>query len=575
MAGPVEAALRYAALGFRIVPCIGKQPTLKNWPSEATTDSGTIERWWGENPRFNVGICPDETFCILDIDHHKGGDETIAALEHEHGSLPETISSATGGGGTHHYYRRDPRRKLKYRIGKGIELLGVGRQAVEWPSMHPTTGARYQWHDGWAPWQAEMVDAPEWFYEPVEVAKPLELVPRPNEKGNGAPHADDNVYRYCRAALNNQRQHVAQASTGTRNQTLNDAALALGHLAHYAAFTEGEVRATLEAASEANGYIADDGRGAFEATFSGAWKDGLAEPREIPAREFQHQRQENRSRQGEPKQGSATGAEGRPKISECSTAQWLNKTAPPIEWVIDGLIPRRMVTLLPAEGGAGKTMLEHAACVAVAADRKLMGKTVSAGAAAGLFAEDSADVLHGRHERICREYTIDPATIAPNCFIASYFGHDAVLWRDGAPTQLLPELEADLTIIPGLMLLCIDNAALVYAGEENDRTEVTQFMAALNGLAYRLGIGIILSTHKSKSADGSALRAASGSTAWINAARHVLDLQPETTDQGPCVTVIKSNCTKPGEKIPLAWINGVLMPLPSPDAFENRISERR
>src|SRR4051812_22778029 len=78
-----------------------------------------------------------------------------------------------------------------------------------------------------------------------------------------------------------QRQHVARARQGTRNQTLNNAALALGHLAHYAAFTKDEVRATLEAASEANGYTADDGRGAFEATFSGAWKDGLAEPREI------------------------------------------------------------------------------------------------------------------------------------------------------------------------------------------------------------------------------------------------------------------------------------------------------
>jgi RecA-family ATPase len=139
----------------------------------------------------------------------------------------------------------------------------------------------------------------------------------------------------------------------------------------------------------------------------------------------------------------------------------------------------------------------------------------------------------------------------------------------------LPELEADLTIIPGLVLLCIDNAALVYAGEENDRTEVTQFMAALNGLASRLGIGIVLSTHKSKSTDGSPLRAASGSTAWINAARHVLDLQPESSGQGPCLTVIKSNCTKPGEKIPLVWINGVLTLLPSLDAFENRLSESR
>src|SRR5690348_2121586 len=68
-----------------------------------------------------------KTFCVLDVDCKKGGDESIAALEAEHGFLPETVSSMTGGGGTHHYYRRDPTRQLKYRIAKGIELLGRGR----------------------------------------------------------------------------------------------------------------------------------------------------------------------------------------------------------------------------------------------------------------------------------------------------------------------------------------------------------------------------------------------------------------------------------------------------------------
>jgi hypothetical protein len=148
------------------------------------------------------------------------------------------------------------------------------------------------------------------------------------------------------------------------------------------------------------------------------------------------------------------------------------------------------------------------------------------------------------------------------------------LWKNGGPTPLFMELEADLKNIPDLVLLLVDNAALVFAGEENDRTEVTQFMAAFNGLASRLGIGLVLTTHKSKSTDGSTLRAASGSTAWVNAARHVLDLQPESSAHGPCLTVIKSNCTKPGEMTQLAWINGVLK-LSSASDREGRISETR
>jgi hypothetical protein len=567
MVGLEEAALRYTALSLRVVPCVGKQPLVKDWPNKATTDPSTVERWWREGPSYNVGICPDESFCVLDVDCKKGGDESIAALEAAHGPLPETVSSMTGGGGTHHYYRRDPTRQLKYRVAKGIELLGRGRLAIEWPSVHPETRNMYQWHENCAPWERDMEPAPEWFYEPEQhTPNPPRHVIR-----NGAFPADKGRYHYCRAALDRQRQLVAAAGTGTRNQTLNDAALSLGHLVHHHAFTESEVRATLEAACEANGYIADDGYRAFEATFQGSWRAGLAEPHEVPDRS--HPRQESRLQQAERNRGSTPDTDCRPKISECSTARWLNKELRPIEWIVNGLIPREMVTLLPAEGGAGKTMLAHAACAAVAAGRPMIGRPVTMGAAAGLFAEDPADVLHGRHERICREYGIDPAAIASQCFIASYFGHDAVLWKDGAPTQFLAELETDLKSIPELVLLVIDNAALVFAGEENDRTEVTQFMAALNGLASRLGVAILLSTHKSKSTDGSTLRAASGSTAWINAARHVLDLQPESNSQGPGLKVIKSNCTKPGEEIQLTWISGVLMPLPSPDAFERRITE--
>lgn len=265
----------------------------------------------------------------------------------------------------------------------------------------------------------------------------------------------------------------------------------------------------------------------------------------------------------------------RPRLSQCSAARWIGKVAPPVEWIVDGLVPRKMVTLLPAEGGAGKTMLEQSACCTVPAGMPLLGKATMMGAAAAIFAEDPEEVLHGRQERICKEYGIDPASIADRCFIASYFGQDAVLWRDGLPTALMREIEDDLCTISDLRLVSIDNAALVFAGDESDRTEVTQFMAALNGMAGRLNAAILLSTHKSKSNDGSTLRAASGSTAWINAARQVLELQPESNESGPALIVRKSNHTKPGEQIALAWVGGVLTLLPTADAFQERLDGNR
>jgi RecA-family ATPase len=217
-----------------------------------------------------------------------------------------------------------------------------------------------------------------------------------------------------------------------------------------------------------------------------------------------------------------------------------------------------MVTLLSAEGGSGKSMLLQIMCTTVAAGTPMFGKATQTGATAGLFAEDPDEVLHARHLRICTQYAIDPASVSGRCHIGSFFGHVALLWKDEGRTQLLVDMEEDLQNIPDLALLVIDNAALVYDGDENDRHEVTKFMAMLNGVAYRHDIGMVLSTHKSKSSDGSVLRSASGSTAWVNAARQVLELQQDGNGDDPSLTVRKSNHIKPGERIELAWVGGVL-----------------
>jgi hypothetical protein len=279
--------------------------------------------------------------------------------------------------------------------------------------------------------------------------------------------------------------------------------------------------------------------------------------------------------------GRGNGTDTTPTVDiplwKSSTARWTNIPPPKLEWTINGLIPRGMVTLLVAEGGAGKSLLMQSSCLVLPARLPFLGNATLQGATAGFFAEDPEEILHFRHASICAHYGIDQAAIATRCFIKSYFGDDKILWEDGKPTRLMVELKVGLGTIPGLVLLCVDNAALVYEGKENDRMEVTRFVAALNAMAYRLNIGLLLSTHKSKSDDGSPMRAASGSTAWINASRQVLELLPESKDTEPHLKVIKSNHTKPGEEIKLAWSGGVLTLAPVGDlqqrADDSRIAQ--
>jgi hypothetical protein len=172
----IDAALRYAALGFHLIPVRGKIPWMNGgpmteWQKLATDDIATVRKWWTDQPTANIGIAPDGTFAILDNDCLKGGDETIAAIEQREGPLPETVMSRSGGGGMHLYYKAVAGRPLVYKPGKGVEILGPGRQAVEWPSVHPDTGKLYEWIPGHAPWECDMADAPNWFYADTAESK--------------------------------------------------------------------------------------------------------------------------------------------------------------------------------------------------------------------------------------------------------------------------------------------------------------------------------------------------------------------------------------------------------------------
>jgi hypothetical protein len=81
--------------------------------------------------------------------------------------------------------------------------------------------------------------------------------------------------------LDNQTRKVAAAGKGVRNQTLNDAALSLGHLVAAGALVKSVVRHALEDAARSNGLTKDDGVGSVRATINSALRAGMQKPADL------------------------------------------------------------------------------------------------------------------------------------------------------------------------------------------------------------------------------------------------------------------------------------------------------
>lgn len=248
-----------------------------------------------------------------------------------------------------------------------------------------------------------------------------------------------------------------------------------------------------------------------------------------------------------------------PSILDGDCAKWVGMEPPAVPFVIGGLVPEGMLTLLVSHGGTGKTMLSQTAMTCIPCGLPLYGRETAGGNTAGVFAEDPAGVLHARQCRINEALGVDMEQLAGRAFPQSYAGMDACLWRGGKTTPFFDKLESDLRRIPDLRLCAIDNVALVFADNENDRIAATGFINALNGMAARLGCGIILSTHTSKSTEEGGNRIASGSTGWVNASRSVITLKAdETNPDRVTLKLVKANHAKRGDEIALLWKDGVL-----------------
>ena len=249
-----------------------------------------------------------------------------------------------------------------------------------------------------------------------------------------------------------------------------------------------------------------------------------------------------------------------PSIASLDVVAALEAPRPSRHWVVEDWVPKRRVTLLSGDGGSGKSLLAQQLATSVAVGMPWLGQTVFRGRVSLFATEDDTDELTIRHQDVCRDLTADAVEIKD---------HLRLVPRVGMENRLI-EFEGDIgrltttwqalcyhleTWNPALLIL--DNAAQIYAGNENSRPQVTWFCNRLEHLCQTYQTTIILLGHTSK-ATGSEW---SGSTAWNACVRSRIFLGPHAEEEDVKVlTRAKSNYAKKGEALDLVWDAGILRP---------------
>jgi len=205
----LDAALRYAARGWPVLPLVGKIPLFgTHGVSDATLDELEIRRMF-RRPGLNVGIAA-ALMLIVDVDTYKeSGAEWLARYADRLRRI--TLTQQTGRDGYHFCFEL-PGGELRGKICDGVDLRrGAGQYIVAEPSRHPETGKVYRWLPG----PAVPQPIPAWL---LEQCRPVVPAWRAIE-----PRRVDSAELYERARLYVSRCDPAVAGCQGHNRTLRTA----------------------------------------------------------------------------------------------------------------------------------------------------------------------------------------------------------------------------------------------------------------------------------------------------------------------------------------------------------------
>lgn len=143
----LEAALRYAELGYPVFPCGSgtKHPLTEHGLKDATTDPNQIEAWWSNHPTANIGIAT-EGLVVIDVE---GGSNWLLDDFEKQFDLSGAPMSITPSGGRHYIFRQPAGksyRNTEKRIGHLVDTRANGGLIIVPPSAIGKNA--YRWVEG-------------------------------------------------------------------------------------------------------------------------------------------------------------------------------------------------------------------------------------------------------------------------------------------------------------------------------------------------------------------------------------------------------------------------------------------
>ena len=376
--------------------------------------------------------------------------------------------------------------------------------------------------------------------------------------------------KYAAAALQGCVDELAAMPQDSgRNDKLNKLAYRMGGMVARQWIGRDQVVRRLHEAAAACLLVHDDGEAATGATI----RSGLGKGELKPHADLADTKPDGGGTADEP-------------LAFIDMSNWDSQRPVPRLWSVRERIPLRQPSLLSGEGGTGKTVLGLMLLIAQVLGRDWIGMLPELGPAIYFGCEDDADEIHRRVADIAAHYRVTFADlIAGGLHLLSFAGKDAILGavsRAGIiePTALFHRINTAVCEIEPKTVV-IDTSADVFAGNENDRAQVRQFVGLLRRLGIDGNCAVVLCSHPSLTGinTGTGL---SGSTGWHNSVRARMFFKTATTDQGEEpdpelreLLFMKNNYGPVGARVLLRWRNGVFVPEPGQGTIEKAVAERR
>jgi len=273
MPSPLEAARRYAALGYPVFPLApgAKHPhgrLVSHDFRDASRDPARLKSWWRQDPRAGLGIAPGPSVLVLDAD----SPEALKALQDRWPELRAAPLQRTPRGGGHLFLSVPPE------VGAAIparakaldglaDIKGLGRgYLAAWPTCLP---------HGCYSWERPLVAPEELPEAPASLVAALLPPPPPESKRAWTPPTEGASPKRLAGLLRYHAEQVAKAPVGTRHLELLRRALVVGGLLPLG-LDRGEAEAALTEAGLACGLPLREVQGVL------AWALPRGEARPLP-----------------------------------------------------------------------------------------------------------------------------------------------------------------------------------------------------------------------------------------------------------------------------------------------------